>query len=387
MDEIRVTVVRFGDRRHLQMQYVDPLTGKKKTRSTGETTQREAERAAAKWESELREGRYCHLSRISWEDFRDRYETEKLPSLAARTAEPAAAVMNHIEDLLSPKRLSDLTPERLSLFQAKLRELGLAETTIAGHLAHLRAALSWAHSVGMLAAVPKIEMPKRAKGKSLMRGRPITTEEFDRILAAVKKVRSSDVAAWRHYMHGLWLSGLRLSESLKLTWDFEGEIIVDLSGRHPRLRIYAEAEKGHQDRLLPMTPDFAEWLLATKESKRTGLVFKLPSLIDGEPLTAKTVSRVISEIGEKANVVVNKADGKFASAHDLRRAFGTRWASRVKPATLQLLMRHASIETTLKYYVAQDADDVADELWRAHKSKPEPEQVSRRGVNKRGQTT
>lgn len=35
----------------------------------------------------------------------------------------------------------------------------------------------------------------------------------------------------------------------------------------------------------------------------------------------------------------------------------------VKPATLQLLMRHSSIERTLKYYVAQDADDVAEELW------------------------
>ena len=44
---------------------------------------------------------------------------------------------------------------------------------------------------------------------------------------------------------------------------------------------------------------------------------------------------------------------------------GTRWAPRVKPATLQLLMRHASIETTLKYYVSQDASDVAEELWRA----------------------
>jgi integrase len=56
-------------------------------------------------------------------------------------------------------------------------------------------------------------------------------------------------------------------------------------------------------------------------------------------------------------------EGKFASAHDLRRSFGTRWAPRLKPATLQLLMRHKSIETTMKYYVCQDSDDVADELW------------------------
>jgi hypothetical protein len=29
-------------------------------------------------------------------------------------------------------------------------------------------------------------------------------------------------------------------------------------------------------------------------------------------------------------------------------------------------MRHKSIDTTLKYFVDQDADDVADELWKAH---------------------
>src|SRR3954471_772624 len=45
-----------------------------------------------------------------------------------------------------------------------------------------------------------------------------------------------------------------------------------------------------------------------------------------------------------------------------------RWASRLKPATLQLLMRHRSIETTMKYYVDQDADEVADELWATHEA-------------------
>ncbi len=60
------------------------------------------------------------------------------------------------------------------------------------------------------------------------------------------------------------------------------------------------------------------------------------------------ISRTISAIGKNAGVVVNKAEEKYASAHDLPRSFGTRWASRVKPATLQLLMRQKSTETTLK---------------------------------------
>ena len=104
-----------------------------------------------------------------------------------------------------------------------------------------------------------------------------------------------------------------------------------------------------------MTPDFAELLLATPEAERQGRVFKLNGRPTGQPMTVKRVGRIMSDIG--------KAKDQHATAHDFRRAFGTRWASRVKPPRIQLLMRHQSIETTLKYYVAEDADDVAADLW------------------------
>jgi hypothetical protein len=31
-------------------------------------------------------------------------------------------------------------------------------------------------------------------------------------------------------------------------------------------------------------------------------------------------------------------------------------------------MRHKSIETTMKYYVCQDSDDIADELWASYEA-------------------
>jgi integrase len=155
---------------------------------------------------------------------------------------------------------------------------------------------------------------------------------------------------------------------LVLSWNDDSPFTVDLSGRHLRFRIYAEAEKGHQDRFLPMAPDFADFLLKTPDQQRLGLVFTLEGLQTHRPMTPKRVGRVVSAIGKKAGVVVNKAEGKYGSAHDLRRSFGTRWSSKVKPATLQLMMRHKSIETTLKYYVAQDADEVADELWASYRA-------------------
>ena len=73
----------------------------------------------------------------------------------------------------------------------------------------------------------------------------------------------------------------------------------------------------------------------------------------------------ISEIGEAAGVIVATEESKvsYASAHDLRRSFGTRWASRVMPVVLQELMRHSSIATTLRFYVASNAAKTAADLW------------------------
>jgi integrase len=129
----------------------------------------------------------------------------------------------------------------------------------------------------------------------------------------------------------------------------------------------AEAEKGNRDRLLPMAPEFAEFLDATPADQRTGRVFKLDYRRKGRGKTIgmEWVSAVVSKIGKRANVVVNTETGKTASAHDLRRAFGQRWAARVMPAILQQLMRHEDITTTLKYYVGSDAQATADVLWEA----------------------
>ena len=150
---------------------------------------------------------------------------------------------------------------------------------------------------------------------------------------------------------------------------------VHLQGKYPKLRIWAEGEKAHEDRLLPIAPEFGEMLLETPAAERHGLVFGIHGAKAEQPLSIKRASRIISAIGEKAGVVVSKETKgdktltKYASAHDLRRAFGTRWSKKVMPATLQKLMRHSSIETTLKHYVERTADDVAAELWADHVAK------------------
>jgi integrase len=80
---------------------------------------------------------------------------------------------------------------------------------------------------------------------------------------------------------------------------------------------------------------------------------------------------LVSKIGEKAGVRVytdprDPERVKYASAHDLRRAFGERWAARIMPAQLKELMRHESIETTLRFYVGANAERTAEACWDAY---------------------
>jgi integrase len=270
-------------------------------------------------------------------------------------------------------RLSDVTSPLITSFATRLREKGNAEATIARHLRHLKAAMRWANAEGHLMKLPKFTMPKRAKGAKAMRGRAITTEEFERMLAAVPAIVEPVAAdSWRFFLRGLWLSGLRLSESLTLRWDDKpGSIVVDLGGRRPMLRIPAEAEKGFQDRLLPITPQFAQLLQSVPEGQRRGRVFKLLDS-DGSLFPDKRwdAGRIVSNIGTRAGVVVDEQlkNGetvrKFASCHDLRRSFGRRLAdSGVSPNDLRELMRHSDIATTMLFYIGQNAESVADRLW------------------------
>jgi integrase len=370
-NRITVSVVAYPDRKHLMMRYQEPVTRKQVARSTGTTNRREAERMAAKWEAELREGRYRAPSHVSWSAFREKYEVEVVPSLAEKTGAMIGTVFNAVESILRPIQMRDLTADRMSYLQAQLRAGGRAEPTIRTYMAHLASALGWAVEVGLLTSIPKIQKPKRAKNSKIMKGRPITAEEFEQLLAKTVTVVGQQAAdSWRHYLRGLWWSGLRLAESLELYWDRDDRLCVDLTGKRPMLRIPKEFEKGHQDRLLPITPEFAQFLLASPPEDRRGRVFNPVGLrTNAAQVDQAWVSRIVARIGKAAMVKVNTSPKtgkvKFASAHDLRRSFGERWSRLVMPQVLKELMRHESIETTMKYYVGHNAQLTAEVLWSA----------------------
>ena len=254
-EEIKVSVNSWGAGRSLTLSWIDPITGKRKTQSAKTRDWRTAERMAGKLAEELEAGTVSP-SRVTWDEFQKRYDAEKLATLAPKTRETALASLRHVKRVLSIEHLGKLSASALSKFAAECRKQGMKDTTLAHHLRHIKAACRWGAKLGLMAKAPAVEMPKRSKG-SQARSRAITTEEYERAIVAIPKARPHDAAQWERYITGLWLSGLRRSEAMALTWDADGVFCVHLGEKRPVFVIRSEGQKSGKAETCPMAPDFA----------------------------------------------------------------------------------------------------------------------------------
>lgn len=84
---ITVWVQKFKDRPTLMLQWVDPSTGKRKSRSSGSRDRKAAERAATDLEYELNHNLFRDVSKITWAEFRHMFEDEYVSALRQSTRE------------------------------------------------------------------------------------------------------------------------------------------------------------------------------------------------------------------------------------------------------------------------------------------------------------
>jgi hypothetical protein len=87
-----------------------PFTGRQVQRTTGTASHKEAVKVAAKWEDDLHNDRFKSPSRVTWEEFRYKHETEVLSGLAKNTEIKVSGLLDSVETI---------TNERLSHYVAK----------------------------------------------------------------------------------------------------------------------------------------------------------------------------------------------------------------------------------------------------------------------------
>jgi integrase len=314
-----------------------------------------AEREAALLEQELDED---NQPPQDWLQFRKMY-LEHCVTTKKSSRQNIKVAFSHLERICNPVTVQQVTSLELSKFVSTLTKEGKARDTVYVYLKRVKAALNWAASCGYIAKPVRYSM-RGSKRQNVIRTRAISAEELDRMTSAAKIARPTDFELWQFYIKGLYYSGLRREESIKLGWSWEFDISVNIEADIPHYVIMGEGQKSGQDQLLPIVPEFAEMLKAIPKRQRRGRVFKLPKKKMDFP-DLSDIGRKVTKIAEIAKVVVNR-EGGFATIQTFRKTFGTRWATRVMPAELQKLMRHEDIKTTMKYYVNLETQNLWDKI-------------------------
>src|SRR5262249_17427186 len=139
---IVVWVQHFADRPYLMLQWHDPVTGKRKSKSAETNNPKDAELKRADLEADLNHGRYQEPSKLEWDKFRELFEQEYLPGVRPRSQEKYNTVLDVFEQIINPARLSNITDRTISLFvkgmrerkQQRTKKVGLAPMTIKNYL-------------------------------------------------------------------------------------------------------------------------------------------------------------------------------------------------------------------------------------------------------------
>lgn len=333
---------------------------------------------------------------MDWESFREEYRRLHLSMVRDSTAFHAASRLDLAERILKPKTLGDVS-ESAALHDLQARFLAGEQSrrkkprsayTVRGYMNSVLAALNWANLQGWLPNAPKIRKIKTPKQK-VMKGRPITEQEFQLMLDSVEDVVGEAAAeSWSYILRGLWESVLRIEELMHVSWDKPGTIRPSWrNGQPPILQIPAALQKNDTEEDIPLLPWFEKVLFETPEDCRIGWVFNPESLqlrlgrkVRHHRPQAEWVGKVIGRIGKTAGIVVEDADEKtgrpvkYVTAHDLRRSCGERLREAgVPPLVICRVMRHSSWETTRRHYapgdVQRDAEVLRDTLGRRRKSR------------------
>lgn len=192
--------------------------------------------------------------------------------------------------------------------------------------ADLTAWFSWLRTMDYRTDNPmdRLHKPKAVK----RRPRPVTTEQLRRILATVNRRRTRAMVLLAAYQ------GLRAHEIAK----FRGE---DIDGQ-----VLHVLGKGAKEAWLPLHPDVAA---LAADFPRYDWWF--PSYTrDGQPVTAKSVVKVLSDLMERAQV--------NGVGHQLRHWYGTEVlrAAGGNARVAQELLRHESLATTAGYTQVDDTE-------------------------------
>jgi len=340
------------------LRWIDPTTGR--WRSRGDAAdgrkiggdRKRAEREAALLQDRLDRGTHRDLQRVTWQEFVDEH-VAKLPG--ADNASEARRVLEEFGKLFGvpPKRV---TYAMVESYVQHLKTKGMVQPKSKAKPAGKKAKGRKPRPNSPATINKKLRYLRAAFNRAIMRGyiarNPMDGWQWDREEDKAPRIASEDeetaLLDVAETLHGFKLrafivaalaTGARRGELLALTWDRVSLDPVDDA------HVLFTMTKGKKDRRVPITPEVVAVLRKLQAQ----------TLREGGPF----VGWAPTSLDRWWHEVVAKAKVGDITMHDLRRTCATRLIRASVPLpTVQRLMGHADIETTLRYYHHVSDDDM-----------------------------
>ncbi len=306
--------LKRSDKNGYVLKFYCPIQGKRIRKNCGTRDRREARRIQRECRERLLNGLYLESggaitvaqetatirfeahrvlavkeSGPSWEDCFERYYEHRKQRSREKSLADAASRISIAHRILIKRHGKDreyvsegvgelMTLDSLEYLQSRLLvgdESGFdtrSPMTVNTMMGAVMAFVRYCHKHGWIESVPQLD---RLDVDDVMKGRPITGEEFERMLEATPAVvgkRSAD--SWTHLLRVLWESAFRVGDVMNFSWDDERRIHPvwpRRRGEHATL-VIPSSQKNKKLQEIPMLPGLQELLEQTPKRERHGWV-------------------------------------------------------------------------------------------------------------------
>lgn len=179
-------------------------------------------------------------------------------------------------------------------------------------------------------------------------------------------LESTEELWWKTFIAIAYSSGLRLNETLHLTWkdiDFDNQRI-NVTAKKANGKIIKWEPKGRKNRVVPISDEAIKLLVDIQVNAPDGY----PYIFIPPPRLERIAERIRKDEWNERSEVINNINRKFAiirskakvekcTIHDLRRSAITNWSEKLPFHIVHKLAGHSNIKTTMDYYLAVRPED------------------------------
>ena len=302
--------LKKSDKNGYVLKFYCPLRRKRIRRSCGTRDRREARRILRECRERLLNGEYIASNGAiteehafgpgkknssepdepkTWQWCHDRYREHRTPRIRESSLDEALVRLGLAERIFEQNRKSQglaegllvtevMTLDMLEFLQDRLlagEESRLdrrSPSTVNSQMGAVMAFVRFCFVRGWIPSVPPIE---KLDIEEPMKGRPITPEEFERMLAAVPGVVGTESApSWEFALNILWQSAFRVSDLMDFSWDDDRHIhpVWPKSRKaHPTI-VIPSTQKNGRNQEVPMLPGLQELLESVPQQERSGWI-------------------------------------------------------------------------------------------------------------------